>query len=160
MNNWGVKNAHTQKKNHQPNLSYIAIVCSLSPRPGLAKTSMQQLFAVMTAVQISLEILLNQMREASVYHHPVIDSDKCWSGSDVSMMKKLLAKLLIMSPPPPDKVSRGKPQPTNGRGESSTHINSNCRIPPLGGGEGGGKVQPPPPSPPPPTAPLSGILHN
>lgn len=61
-----------------------------------ANTSMQQLFAVMTAVQISLEILLNQMRESSVYYHLVIDSDKCWAGSDVSVMKKLPAKLSIM----------------------------------------------------------------
>lgn len=65
---------------------------------ALANTSMQQLFSVMTAVQISLEILLNQMRESSVYYYLVIDSDKCWTGSDVSVMKKLPAKLSIMFP--------------------------------------------------------------
>lgn len=75
---------------------------------------MQQLFAVMTAVQISPEILLNQMRESSVYYHLVIDSDKCWAGLDVSMMKKLSAKRSIMLPM--IKLP-GKPQPTNGEGE-------------------------------------------
>lgn len=68
----------------------------------------------MTAVQISPEILLNQMRESSVYYHLMIDSDKCWAHLDVSMMKKLTAKLLIM-------LSLiklpGKPQPTNGEGK-------------------------------------------
>lgn len=59
---------------------------------------MQQLFAVMAAFGISLEILLHQMRESSVYYHLVIDSDKCWVDSDVSMMKKLSAKLSIMLP--------------------------------------------------------------
>lgn len=65
---------------------------------------MQQLFAVMTAVQISLEILLNQMRESSVYYHLLIDSDKCWAHSDVSMMKKALGKALDNVTP--DKVAR------------------------------------------------------
>lgn len=75
---------------------------------------MRQLFAVMTAVQISPEILLNQMRESSVYYHLVIDSDKCWADSDVSMMKKLSAKLSIML-----RLIKllGKPQPTNGEGK-------------------------------------------
>lgn len=72
--------------------------CLIPQATAPANTSMQQLFAVMTAVQISLEILLNQMRESSVYYHLVIDSDKCWAGSDVSVMKKLPAKLSIMFP--------------------------------------------------------------
>lgn len=33
-----------------------------------------------------------------MYYHLVIDSDKCWAGSDVSVMKKLPAKLSIMFP--------------------------------------------------------------
>lgn len=113
MNNWGVKD--TKKKKDISQILHIAIVFPYPRGYGLAKTSMQQLFAVMTAVQISPEILLNQMRESSVYYHLVIDSDKCWAGSDVSMMKKLLAKLSIMLPlikfP-------GKPQPTNGEGKA------------------------------------------
>lgn len=31
-----------------------------------------------------------------MYYHLVIDSDKCWAGSDVSVMKKLPANLSIM----------------------------------------------------------------
>lgn len=38
----------------------------------------------------------------------MIDSDKCWANSDVSVMKKLLAKLLIMLPPL-DKVAWRSP---------------------------------------------------
>lgn len=81
---------------------------------------MQQLFAVMTAVQISLEILLNQMRESSVYYHLVIDSDKCLEDTDMSMMKKLPAKLSIMLPL--IKLPRRRePQPAN-EGEGSPCI--------------------------------------
>lgn len=93
----------------------IAIVFPYPQGYGLAKIVKQQSFAVMTALGISPEILLNQMRESSVYYHLVIDSDKCWANSDVSMMKKLSAKLPIMLPPwiklP------GEPQPTNGAPE-------------------------------------------
>lgn len=77
---------------------HTAIVLSYPLGYGPASTSIQQLFAIMTAVQISPEILLNQMRKSSVYYHLVIDSDKCWAGSDVNVMKKLSAKLSIMFP--------------------------------------------------------------
>lgn len=114
MNDWGVKVKKRKKKDNINQILHIAIVFPYPWGYGLAKTSMQQLFAVMTAVEISLEILLNQMRESSVYYHLVIDSDKCWAGSDVSMMKKLSAKLLIMLPL--IKLP-GKPQPTYGEGK-------------------------------------------
>lgn len=74
---------------------HTAIVLSYPLGYGPASTSMQQLFALMTAVQISPEILLNQMRKSSVYYHLVIDSDKCWAGSDMSVLS---AKLSIMCP--------------------------------------------------------------
>lgn len=109
MNNVGVE----LKKCRQ--ILGIAIVFPYPQGYGLAKIVKQQSFAVMTALGISPEILLNQMRESSVYYHLVIDSDKCWANSDVSMMKKLSAKLPIMLPPwiklP------GEPQPTNGAPE-------------------------------------------
>jgi len=89
----------------------MAIVSPYPRGHGLAKTPMRQLFAVMTAVQISPEILLTQMRESSVYYHRVIDSDKCSGDSNVSMMKELAAKPSIMLPLI---KSPGEPQPTNG----------------------------------------------
>lgn len=89
----------------------MAIVSPYPRGHGLAKTPMRQLFAVMTAVQISPEILLTQMRESSVYYRRVIDSDKCSGDSNVSMMKELAAKPSIMLPLI---KSPGEPQPTNG----------------------------------------------
>jgi len=50
----------------------------------------------MTAVQISREILLNQMSKSSAYYCDLIDSDKCQADTDVNMIKKLAGKLLIM----------------------------------------------------------------
>ena len=87
---------------------------------------MQQLFAVMTAVQISPEILLNQMRESSVYYHLVIDSDKCWANTDVSVMKKLPAKLSIIFPM--IKLLCKSPA-RGGWRRDRVHINSHCRCP-------------------------------
>lgn len=81
---------------------------------GLAKTIKQQSFAVMSALGISPEISFNQMREGSAYYHLVIDSDKCWANWDVSMMKKLAAKLPIMLPPPRWIKLPGEAQPANG----------------------------------------------
>lgn len=87
------------KKKYGRQVIGIAIAFPYPQGYGPAKTVKQQSFAVMSAVGISPEILLNQMREWSAYYHLVIDSDKCWANSDVSMMKKLPAKLPIMLPP-------------------------------------------------------------
>lgn len=60
------------------------------------------------------------MRESSVYYHLVIDSDKCLEDTDMSMMKKLPAKLSIMLPL--IKLPRRRePQPAN-EGEGSPCI--------------------------------------
>lgn len=59
-----------------------------------------------------------------MYYRPVIDSDKCWEDSDVSMMKKLPERILLMFPL--IKLA-GNPQLTN-KDYSCLHINSSCQI--------------------------------
>ena len=82
----------------------------------LAKISKQHLFAVITAVQMTPVILLNQMSKSSAHYHLVIDSDKSLGHEhDEDALSKALVNVT-----PPIKLP-GKPQPTNGEGEHSTY---------------------------------------
>jgi hypothetical protein len=89
MSDWGETEAKKQ-------ILHRAIVSLIPQATGCFLLGARQLRGVMEAAQISRKILLNQMSKSSAYYCGLIDTDKCREDADVSMIKKLAEKLLIM----------------------------------------------------------------